>query len=49
MLQRFMMRYLRNRGWIVFWLDPINQHCTGVCWLKEFINDENARKHSEMF
>ena len=27
MIQRFMMRYLRKRGWIVFWLDEPAQFC----------------------
>lgn len=27
MIQRMMMRYLRKRGWIVFWLDEPAQFC----------------------
>jgi hypothetical protein len=30
--ERLLVRYLRRRGWIVFWLDdPV---CRGECWLR---------------
>ena len=31
---RIMMRYLRKRGWVVFYLEPRNRDCKGICWLK---------------
>jgi hypothetical protein len=27
MFNRFLMRYLRRRGWVVFWLDPQFRIC----------------------
>lgn len=36
--QRVMMRYLRKRGWVVFYLEPRNRVCNGdVCWLKTYV------------
>lgn len=34
--ERLLMRYLRRRGWVVFWLDEPAQHCSAVCWLHEY-------------
>ena len=32
---RIMMRYLRKRNWVVFYLDSKSRTCNdGVCWLK---------------
>ena len=31
---RWMMRYLQKRGWVVFYLDEENRHCSACCWLK---------------
>lgn len=32
---RIMMRFLRKRGWVVFYLEPKARTCNdGVCWLK---------------
>jgi len=32
---RIMMRYLRKRGWVVFYLEPESRICKdGFCWLK---------------
>ncbi len=32
---RMMMRYLRKRGWVVFYLEPKHRICNkGCCWLK---------------
>jgi hypothetical protein len=34
-LDRLLMRYLRWRGWVVFWLDPESRRCNGdVCWMR---------------
>jgi len=30
---RIMMRYLRKRGWVVFYLEEQNRKCDGMCWL----------------
>ena len=33
--QRIMMRYLRKRGWVVFYLEPKHRTCGhDCCWLK---------------
>jgi hypothetical protein len=44
--QRLMMRYLRSRGWIVFWLDKPARHCgpntPDGCWIKLY-QEEIAR------
>jgi len=32
---RIMMRYLRKRGWVVFYLEPEHRICAkGTCWLE---------------
>ena len=42
-LDRLLSKYLRYRGWVVFWLDERGQFCSaevnysigrGVCWLR---------------
>lgn len=40
-IQQWMMRYLRRKGWIVFWLDPISRTCNSpeVCWLQVYMSD----------
>lgn len=35
---RLMMRYLRRRGWVVFYLDPEHRTCNHVCWLSLYNN-----------
>ena len=38
---RIMMRYLRKRGWVVFYLDERSRHCSeGTCWLKLYQEGE---------
>ena len=39
---RIMMRFLRKRGWVVFYLEPEQRTCKGVCWLKLY-NSELKR------
>jgi hypothetical protein len=40
---RIMMRFLRKRGWVVFYLEPEHRKCNdGCCWL-ELYNSEQAR------
>ena len=29
-----MMRFLRKRNWVVFYLEPKHRVCNGMCWLK---------------
>lgn len=36
---RIMMRYLRKRGWVVFYLEPEHRDCKDVCWLKLYKYD----------
>ena len=31
---KIMMRYLRKRGWVVFYLDEEVRECKDMCWLK---------------
>ena len=35
---RIMMRFLRKRGWVVFYLEPKTRACNGICWLKTYEN-----------
>lgn len=41
---RMMMRYLRKRGWVVFYLEKEARHCNvengGTCWLKLYESEE---------
>ena len=37
--EHMLLRYLRKRGWIVFWLD--NPVCAGdTCWLRLYIAEQ---------
>ena len=36
MLKRWMIKYLRARGFVVFYLAPEQRECRAVCWLKEY-------------
>ncbi len=41
---RIMMRYLRKRGWVVFYLEEKARECKDLCWLKLYaqeIRNEN--------
>ena len=44
-LERLLCRYLRWRGWIVFWLDEQARHCgpneSDGCWLRCYLNSEH--------
>ena len=31
---RVMARFLRNRGWVVFYLPEESRECKDVCWMK---------------
>lgn len=38
---RWMMRYLRSRGWVVFYLDPEHRECSAqCCWLRIYVDGE---------
>lgn len=45
---RILMKYLRKRGWVVFWLETKYRKCNkGSCWLKlyeEETTKEGTRK-----
>lgn len=44
-IQQIMVRFLRKRKWIVFWLDEEHRECGGgVCWLKVYEQSEGRRK-----
>ena len=34
LLQTLAIRFLRNRGFVVFYLDKDQQHCNADCWLR---------------
>lgn len=39
---RVMMRYLRKRNWVVFYLEPKYRECkNGVCWLQAYKSDKS--------
>jgi hypothetical protein len=43
--ERIMVRYLRKKGWVVFWLDKESRVCNeGTCWLQLY---EDAMKYEE--
>ena len=35
------LRYFRNRGWVIFYLEDIHRNCKGQCWLKLYQAEEN--------
>jgi len=37
---RIMMRYLRKRGWVVFYLEEGLRDCKGKCWLNLYNSEE---------
>ena len=46
-LQQFMMRYLRKRGWVVFYLEERARKCNGdTCWM-ELYQDQLKRDNAE--
>lgn len=44
-IDRWMMRRLRAKGWIVFWLDKPARHCKAVCWLEQYEQEMAPRPH----
>ena len=42
--EQLLMRYLRKRGWVVFYLDEVSRNCCNgsVCWM-ELYNSEMKR------
>lgn len=41
---RWMMSYLRRRGWIVFYLEKEYRECNDLCWLKLYKELEGEEK-----
>jgi hypothetical protein len=38
-IEQWMMKYLRRKGWIVFWLDEPAKKCgNDLCWLKLYLS-----------
>ena len=40
-----MMRYLRKRNWVVFYLEPEVRRCNDMCWLRLY---EQEMKNEEL-
>jgi len=38
-IQQFMMRYLRKRGWVVFYLDDARRCPKDFCWLHLYVTE----------
>lgn len=46
-LQQWMARYMRRRGWAVFYLDPSARECRqGWCWMQEYQAQQNRERLS---
>ena len=43
-VDRWLARYLKRRGWVVFWLDEDARHCIapGHCWLALYESERKA-------
>lgn len=39
---RIMMRYLRKRGWVVFYLEERHRKCNGMCWLELYKKEDDV-------
>lgn len=40
---RIMMRYLRKRDWVVFYLEPKQRKCSGgTCWLELYSSQDST-------
>ena len=43
-IQQLMMRFLRRRGWVVFYLEEESRVCnSGTCWLKLYRQQEKRK------
>jgi hypothetical protein len=43
--ERIMSRFLRSRGWVVFYLEEQARDCNGgVCWMKLYQESEQYRR-----
>ena len=43
-IQQLMMRFLRRRGWVVFYLDEQARSCkSGTCWLQLYQEQERRK------
>ena len=37
---RLMVRFLRRRGWVVFYLEEEFRACDGVCWMQLYQGEQ---------
>ena len=44
--ERWMARFLRNRGWVVFYLDPHARLCSSLdcCWMRLYESGQATRE-----
>ncbi len=42
LIKQAMARYLRKRGWVAFYLEPMFRECNEMCWLHLY--EEEMRK-----
>ena len=40
---RIMMRFLRKRGWAVFYLEEQARECKDMCWLKLYDSEQRSK------
>ena len=38
---RVMANFLRNRGWVAFYLEEFSRECKGICWLDLYQDEIN--------
>jgi hypothetical protein len=41
---RVLARFLRTRGWVVFYLEPQARTCKTDCWLKLYLESEKREE-----
>jgi len=45
LIERMMAKYLKKRGWVVFYLDEEARFCTySCCWLDLYLEGEEKEK-----
>ena len=40
---RIMAKFLRKRGWVVFYLEEQARECKDMCWLKLYLSEQVRR------
>ncbi len=45
--QRIMAKFLRRRGWVVFYLEEFSRDCKGLCWLNLYEQENKRREANE--